>query len=241
MTDVRPIPAPTPGLTTILDHGTRVKQFVDEALGDGAELVKATLAGPTTGQILRYNETTGKFENTGFTFSNADVGAAAGIEESKLVLASDAVAGTASRRSLGHTSIQASPGDHSHLVPEHLAFFSPGEAVETGTHRLYGPGSYVWSIAGVRASLGVAPVGASYIVDIKRNGVSIYSTNTQRPTILTTAYTGFGGARLVETIAESDYVTVDILQVGASPNTGSSLTVQVMLERVVNSIGWVAP
>lgn len=43
--------------------------------------------------------------------TNAKVAASAGIVESKLSLASDAAAGTPSRRSLGFTSTTAAPGD----------------------------------------------------------------------------------------------------------------------------------
>ena len=47
---------------------------------------------------------------------NADINAAAAIAESKLNLAADAAAGTASRRTLGSGSTQAAPGDHSHTA-----------------------------------------------------------------------------------------------------------------------------
>lgn len=46
--------------------------------------------------------------------TNAKVAAAAAIAESKLNLASDAAAGTASRRSLGAGATQAAPGNHGH-------------------------------------------------------------------------------------------------------------------------------
>lgn len=49
----------------------------------------------------------------GAGLSNADIAAAAAIAESKLALASDAAAGTASRRSLGSGATQAAPGNDS--------------------------------------------------------------------------------------------------------------------------------
>lgn len=51
---------------------------------------------------------------------NADVDAAAAIAESKLALASDAAAGTASRRTLGAGATQAAAGNHTHteLTPQ---------------------------------------------------------------------------------------------------------------------------
>lgn len=45
---------------------------------------------------------------------DADVDAAAAVAESKLALASDAAAGTASRRTLGTGAAQAAAGDHAH-------------------------------------------------------------------------------------------------------------------------------
>lgn len=57
---------------------------------------------------------------TDSSVTNAKVDAAAAIAESKLSLASDAAAGTASRRTLGTGSTQAAAGNHSHaaaLVP----------------------------------------------------------------------------------------------------------------------------
>lgn len=63
---------------------------------------------------------------------NADVNAAAAIAETKLSLASDAAAGTASRRTLGTSSTQAAAGDHAHsgtyepIVTAHHARHSTG-------------------------------------------------------------------------------------------------------------------
>ncbi len=84
-----------------------------------------------------------------------DIGAGAGIQESKLALASDAAAGVASRRSLGTGSQQAAAGDHRHGLPAGAhalgdatgagAFVQHGVAttgVEAG-----GPGLYYASVA----------------------------------------------------------------------------------------------
>lgn len=50
--------------------------------------------------------------------TNAKVSSSAAIDESKLALASDAAAGTASRRSLGTGSTQAAAGNHSHTASQ---------------------------------------------------------------------------------------------------------------------------
>lgn len=67
---------------------------------------------PTTGLILTGDaRLTDTRTPTALSVVNASVSASAAIAESKLALASDAAAGTASRRTLGTSSTQAYPGD----------------------------------------------------------------------------------------------------------------------------------
>jgi hypothetical protein len=100
-------------------------------------------------------------------------------------------------------------------------------AVTTGSHRVYlrGPGTRVWTIQGVWISAGVAPTGASIIVDVNINGTTIFTTQANRPSI---AISGFVSSRVtnmdVITISEGQYFTVDIDQVGSTV-TGQDLLV----------------
>lgn len=75
---------------------------------------------------------------TDSTVTNAKVAGAAAIAESKLALASDAAAGTASRRSLGTTSTTAAAGNHTHAaVGGHAGMNTntfPGFNVTNGTY-----------------------------------------------------------------------------------------------------------
>jgi hypothetical protein len=56
------------------------------------------------------------------TIVNADISNSAAIAETKLALASDAVAGVASRRTLGTGATQAAAGNHTHSLYDRLSF-----------------------------------------------------------------------------------------------------------------------
>ncbi len=103
-------------------------------------------------------------------------------------------------------------------------------AVATGTHRLYAPGEHTWTIAGVRASVGTAPTGASLIVDVNKNGTTIFTTQSNRPEIAISGFTDLSGTIEVNSLASGEYLTVDVDQVGSTV-AGSDLTVQILLTR----------
>jgi microcystin-dependent protein len=96
------------------------------------------------------------------TVTNAKVGAAAAIAESKLNLASDAAAGTASRRTLGTGSTQAAPGNHTHTQlhdRNHNLFSTDHPDVDTadtpadGEVLTYNAGAGKWQSAAVGAAV----------------------------------------------------------------------------------------
>jgi hypothetical protein len=97
-------------------------------------------------------------------------------------------------------------------------------AVTTGDFRFYNDTGRTLTISKVRASLGVTPAGASVIVDVRKNGTTIFTTTGNRPTI-TAGSNSATGVPDVTSLADGDYLTVDIIQVG-STTAGSDLTVQ---------------
>lgn len=101
-------------------------------------------------------------------------------------------------------------------------------AVATGALRWYARGA--WTITQVRASVGTAPTGASLIVDVNKNGTTIFTTQSNRPTIAASGFTDLADAINVSALADGDYLTVDTDQVGSSV-AGSNLTVQVWMVR----------
>lgn len=100
-------------------------------------------------------------------------------------------------------------------------------SVGVGTFRLYNDTGSTWTIAGARASVGTAPTGASLIVDINKNGTTIFTTQANRPTIAVSTNTSGNVTNMdVTTVAAGEYLTVDIDQIG-STIAGADLTVQV--------------
>lgn len=100
-------------------------------------------------------------------------------------------------------------------------------AVSTGTFRLYNDTGATWTINGIRASVGVASAGASIIIDVNKNGTTLFTTQANRPTIAAAANTSGNVTNMdVTSVAVGEYLTVDIDQIG-STTAGADLTVQV--------------
>jgi hypothetical protein len=103
------------------------------------------------------------------------------------------------------------------------SFFYTGVLVlTTGTHRI--SAERATTIVNVRASVGSAPTGSSIIVDVKKNGTTIFTNPAHRPTITVGTNTALASAIDVSSLSAGDYITVDITQIGSS-TAGSDLTV----------------
>lgn len=90
-------------------------------------------------------------------------------------------------------------------------------------------GSYrIKSIAG---RVVTAPTGSSVVVDIRKNGVSIFSNPALRPTISPGQNSAVVGDYGMVMLAGGDYIEVMITAVG-STTPGKTLVVSVRLERV---------
>lgn len=88
-----------------------------------------------------------------------------------------------------------------------------------------------FTIVSVAARLAAAPTGSSVIVDVNKNGASIYGNQSFRPTIADGGYDAAVGTHSVSQLVDGDYVTVDIDQVG-STSPGSHLVVVIRLQRI---------
>jgi hypothetical protein len=77
-----------------------------------------------------------------------------------------------------------------------------------------------------------APTGAAIIVDVNKNGTTIFTTQANRPQIAIGATTGDSGTPDVTSLAEGDKVTIDIDQIG-STIAGADLTVEVVADQAV--------
>lgn len=96
--------------------------------------------------------------------------------------------------------------------------------VSSGTLRLYNILGASVTINEVHLSVGTAPTGASIIVDVHKDGVTIFTNPANRPQIADSAYTGNTTTIDVPTWADNEYLTVDIDQIGAGV-AGADLTV----------------
>jgi hypothetical protein len=91
------------------------------------------------------------------------------------------------------------------------------------------PGGWVAPFAGdldaVIASVGTAPTGSPLIVDILKNGVTVFTTAANRPTIAAGATVSPLSARPdVTSFVAGDVLTVSVAQVGSTV-AGSDLEV----------------
>lgn len=100
--------------------------------------------------------------------------------------------------------------------------------VAPGTGSLYNDGDVNWTIRSIRATVGVAPAGASVIVDVNLDGTTVFTTQGNRPTIAAGSTTSGKAVPDVVTVPPGGRLTVDVDQVG-STTAGSDLVVQVEL------------
>ena len=98
----------------------------------------------------------------------------------------------------------------------------------TGVSRFRFP--FAASLAGVSAAVGTAPTGSSILLNVRKNGTTLFS-GAERPEILAAA-----NATTAEMVPASaaivvgDYLTVDIDQIGTTA-AGSDLTVFIRYRR----------
>ncbi len=114
------------------------------------------------------------------------------------------------------TAVESSSGSDSLVWSR-----SGNAAVVGGAVRWYNPRAGATNLFSARASVNTAPTGASLVVDLVKNGATTIATLT----IAAGAYTS-GLQTLEAALADGDYLTVNITQVG-STTPGADLTVQV--------------
>jgi hypothetical protein len=84
-------------------------------------------------------------------------------------------------------------------------------SVAAGATRLYNDTLATWTIGSVRATVETAPSGGSVVVDVNKNGTTIFTTQANRPTIATATLTsGKVTTMNITSVAPGDYLTVDV-------------------------------
>jgi parallel beta-helix repeat protein len=104
--------------------------------------------------------------------------------------------------------------------------FHQGGVLTTGVGTFKLPWTTSGTITGVRAAAGIAPVGADIIVDVNKNGTSIFSALNQ-PRVPAGSTVGAEATTIASpNLVSGDYLTVDIDQIGSS-TPGTDLVVVV--------------
>ena len=88
------------------------------------------------------------------------------------------------------------------------------------------------TIIGTTAAVNTAPTGANIVLDVWKNGTTIYSTTANRPTIYATFQATQGTTPTPNTtaLAAGDYLTVNVATVGSTV-AGADLSVFIEIQR----------
>lgn len=165
-----------------------------------------TAAQNETNETDLYNEFNGNIDND-------NIKSAAAIVESKIAF----------NTSTGHSH----DGTDSKAIPKGMVFTVTG-SLTTGTSvspLLISTGTL--TITKVYVNVKTAPTGASLIIDINKNGTSIWNaTQANRATITSGNTSGSQTSFDTVALAEGDVITLDIDQIGSTVS-GADLTVTI--------------
>lgn len=105
--------------------------------------------------------------------------------------------------------------------------FTGTAAITTGKARWYNRTGRTLTVVGVWAAANTAPTGAAIVVDVNKNGTSFYGTATKPQVAVSTNGGALAAPDTGTTIADGDYVTVDVDSVGSTV-AGADVTVGVV-------------
>lgn len=109
-----------------------------------------------------------------------------------------------------------------------IAFIVPGTAiVKTKLAQVLIPSSL--TISSVIIYSDQAPTGASLIVDVNKNGTTIFTTQGNRPEIAIDGHSDESGTPDITSFAKGDRMSVDIDQIGSTNPGGNDLLVTAIL------------
>lgn len=117
----------------------------------------------------------------------------------------------------------------------HTFAFSVSGAVSvgTGSMRFYSPCDM--TISEVMASCATAPTGQDLIIDVNKNGTTIFTNQDNRATITNGCNTGTSGLPNVTALVKDDYLTMDRDQIGSGV-AGIDLTVHVRCKQYLSGV-----
>jgi len=100
-------------------------------------------------------------------------------------------------------------------------------ATAPGNIRIYNKTGATVTVSQVFLSVNTAPTTQAIIVDVNKNGTTIFTNQAHRPQIAAAANTGNTTTIDVSTLDDGDYFSVDVDQVGTG-TTGADLTVHII-------------
>lgn len=90
------------------------------------------------------------------------------------------------------------------------------------------------TITDVRAYIETAPTGSTFVVDLMKNGVTMFTTSGNRPTIAAGANASSTTLPDVVAFAAGDRLRIDVIQVGSTV-AGSNLACTVTYKRLTSA------
>jgi hypothetical protein len=196
---------------------------LDFAYGAGRVRKDNTITDVVAGTVTLTDDTTNYIEVTaaGVVSDNTTGFTSGQIPLYTAVTASGEITTVTDKRAfIGRTEIQK----------RGISFYIDGElSVDTGLAIFVVPLGLTLTIASVYVRVGTAPVDASLIVDVNKNGTTIFTTQGNRPTITTGNTSATSAAPDVTSITAADYITIDVDQVG-STTAGSDLSITINCE-----------
>jgi len=88
------------------------------------------------------------------------------------------------------------------------------------------------TITNIWASVATAPTGASLIFDVNKNGTTIFTNQSNRPTIPISGFVDISAIPDVVSFTSGDYITVDVDQIGSTV-AGDSAVIAIEYEETV--------
>ena len=89
---------------------------------------------------------------------------------------------------------------------------------------------FAGEIVGVRAHLDTAPTGAAFVIDVNKNGTTLFTAQGARPTIAIAGTESTTTLPAVTSVAAGDRLSIDVDVIGSTV-AGSDLYVTVSIKR----------
>jgi hypothetical protein len=137
--------------------------------------------------------------------------------------------GAGGNATVGVSTGTFSRANHAHdsMTLQHFLTVEGALTVDSNPLRLYNNYGENKTISEVFLSVDTPPTDASIIVDVNKDGTTIFTTQSNRPAIAAGANTGNTTTVEVPTWADGEYLTMDVDQIG-SGTAGSDLTVHIV-------------